>query len=98
MRWDDERSPGHDKPTCLSVVLKWIQIITESVIVRFRVFLRNYSKQNLNFQNWSKALCLGVSEPTRRLAVHSTADALRNRQRKQAYVKENEKKICVKEI
>ena len=60
------------------------------------MFLRNYSKRNLNFQNWPKALCLGVSEPTKRLAAQSTADALRNRKRKQAYVKENEKKSVKK--
>ena len=47
---------------------------------------------NLNFQNWSKALCLGVSEPTKRLAAQSTAYTLRNRQDKQTFVKENKKK------
>ena len=49
-------------------------------------------EMNLNFQNWSKALCLGVSEPTKWLAAQSTAYTLRNRQDKQAFAKENEKK------
>ena len=53
-------------------------------------------KWNLIFQNWSKALQLGVSEPTKRLAAQSTAYALRNRQIKQAIVKENEKKYLYK--
>ena len=39
----------------------------------------------------SKALCLGVFEPTKRLAAQSTAYVLRNRQGKQAFLKENEK-------
>ena len=64
--------------------------------LRNHVFLGKYSKWNLNFQNWSKALCLGVSEPTRRLAAQNTAYALRNRQGKQAFVKENEKKKKMK--
>ena len=37
------------------------------------MFLGKYSKWNLKFQNWSKSLCLGVSEPTKRLAAQSTA-------------------------
>ena len=45
-----------------------------------------------------KSIVLGVSEPTNRLGAQSTAYALRNQQRKQAFVKENEKNICVKEI
>ena len=49
-------------------------------------------KWNLIFQNWSKSLCSGISEPTKRLAPKSTAYALRNWQVKQAFVKENEKK------
>ena len=36
------------------------------------------------FWNWSKALCLGDSEPTNRLAARRTAYALRNQQVKQA--------------
>ena len=47
---------------------------------------------NLNFQNWSKALCLGVSEPTKRLAAQSTAYTLCNRRDKQTFVKESKKK------
>ena len=66
--------------------------------LRNRVFLEKFSKWNSNFQNWSKALCLDVSEPTNRLAAQSTAYALRNRQGKLAFVKENEKNVCVKEI
>ena len=53
------------------------------------------SKWNLNFQNWSKALCLGASEPTKRLAAQSTAYALRNRRN---LSKKMKKYICVKEI
>ena len=43
-----------------------------------RVFLGKCSKWNLDFKNWLKALCLGVSEPTKRLAVQSTAYATAN--------------------
>ena len=46
----------------------------------------------IKFSNWSKALCLGVFKPTKRMTAQSTAYALRNRQGKQAFVKENEKK------
>ena len=47
----------------------------------------------------SKALYLGISEPTERLAAHRTAYPLLNRQGKLAFIKENEKKnVCVKEI
>ena len=61
-------------------------------------FLENLNgKQNLNFQSWSKALYLGVSEPTKRLIAQSTAYALRNRQGKQAIVK-MKKYVGVKEI
>ena len=45
----------------------------------------------------SKALYLGISEPTKRLAAQRIAYALRNRQGKQVFVKENKKNICVKE-
>ena len=51
---------------CLSVVLKQIQKITGPSKLRNRVFLGKCSKWNLNFQNWSKAFCLGVSEPAKR--------------------------------
>ena len=37
--------------------------------------------------NWSKALRLGVSEPTKRLAAQSTAYAFGNRQGKKAFPK-----------
>ena len=62
------------------------------------MFLRNYSKWNLNFQNWSKVLPIGDSEPTKWLPAQSTAYDLRNGQVNQAFVKENENNICVKEI
>ena len=61
----------------------------------------NFECLNLDFQNWPKILCLGVSKPEKRLAAQSTACGLRNRQGKQAFVKENEKKkkkIYVKEV
>ena len=35
-------------------------------------------KKKLKVQNWSKALCLGDYEPTKRLAAQSTTYALRN--------------------
>ena len=47
------------------------------------------------FQNWSKALRLSVSEPTKWLTAESKAYALRDRQGKQAFVKENEKNVFV---
>ena len=37
------------------------------------MFLGKCSKSNLNIENWSKALGLDVSEPTKRLAAQSTA-------------------------
>ena len=69
-----------------------MQIITGSVKTKKSCFSRKMFEMNLNFQNWSKALCLGVSEPTKWLAAQSTAYTLRNRQDKQAFAKENEKK------
>ena len=66
--------------------------------LRNRVFLGKCSKSNSNFQNWSKAFCLGVSEPTKRFAAQGTAYALRNRQGKQTFIKKMKKNICVKEI
>ena len=39
-------------------------------------FLEKCSKWNLNYQTWLKALCLGVSEPTKQLAAQGTAYAL----------------------
>ena len=62
------------------------------------MFLEKCSEWNSNFQNWSKALGLGVSKPTNRLAAQSTAYALRNRQGKHEFLTKKKKKICVKEI
>ena len=55
------------------------------------VFLGKY--WNLNFQNWSKALfsCLRAIKT---IGCQSTAYALRYRQGKQVFVKENEKNMC----
>ena len=39
----------------------------------------NHVLWNINFQNWSKALCSGVSKPIKRLAAQSTAYAVRKR-------------------
>ena len=77
LRWDDGRSPGHEN------VCRWFlngckQLLGSSKL-KNRVFLGNCLKWNLNFQNWSKPWCLGVSEPTKRLAFQS----------KQGFVKEN---------
>ena len=47
--------------------------------LRNPVFLGKCTKQKLNFQNWSKALCLGVSKPRKQLAAQSKVYALRNR-------------------
>ena len=69
LRWDVGRSLGHEN-VCR-------RFLNPSKL-RNRVFLGKCSKWNLNFQNWSKPLCLGVSEPTKRLAAQSTAYALRN--------------------
>ena len=54
------------------------------------VFLGRCLKWNSNFQNCSKSLYLGVSEPTKQLAAQSTAYALRKWQCKQTFVKKNE--------
>ena len=56
------------------------------------MFLGKCLKWNLNFQNWSKSLCLGVSEPAKRLAAQRTAYALRNWPGKQEKKRKNEKK------
>ena len=49
------------------------------------------SKWNLDFQNLSKALSLGVSKPKKqkRLVAQGTAYPLRNRQGKHVFIKEN---------
>ena len=52
-------------------------------------------EMKFKFPKLSKSLCIGVSEPTKRLAAQSTAYALRNQHSKQAFVKENVKKISV---
>ena len=91
LRLDDhENAPWSRK--CLLMVLKYIQIITGSVKTKKSCFSWKMFEINLNFQNWSKALCLGVSEPTKRLAAQSTAYTLCNRQDKQTFVKESKKK------
>ena len=82
----------------LPVVRKKLQIISCSIKLRNCKFLEKCSKWKLNFQNWSQAFCLGVSEPTKRLAAHSTAYALRNRQVQHTFVKKMKENICVKEI
>ena len=56
------------------------------------MFLGKCSKWNLNFQVWLKSFRT-ISEPTKRLAGENLAYALRNRQVKQGFVKENEKKM-----
>ena len=43
-------------------------------------------------------MCLGVSEPTKRLAAQSTATSLPNGQGNQAFFKKMKINICVKEI
>ena len=56
------------------------------------MFLGKCSKWNLNFQDWLKSFRT-ISEPTKRLVDENLAYALRNRQVKQGFVKENEKKM-----
>ena len=56
------------------------------------VFLGKCSKWNLNFQNWSKSLCLGVSEPTKQFAAQSTTYVMRNRQSKEPFAKKKKKR------
>ena len=60
LMWDDGRSPGHEN------VSRWFlnrskQLLGLSKVIN-RVSLGNCSKWNSSFQNWSKALSLGVSE------------------------------------
>ena len=68
--------------------------MTESVKTKKLCVSGNCSKWNLNFQKFSSirsnALYLGVSKQTKWLAAMSTAYVLRNRQGKQAFLKENE--------
>ena len=79
-----------------------MQIITESVKtkkswVSWKMFEMEFKVSKFSSMK-SKALCLEISETTKRLAVQSTAYTLLNLQCKQAFVKENEKNIFVKEI
>ena len=76
LRWDDGRSPGH-KNVCRWFLNKYKQLLRQSKLIN-RVFLGKCLKCNLKFKNWSKSLCLGVSESIKRLAAQSTAYALRN--------------------
>ena len=46
--------------------------------------------------DFESIMCLGVSDPTKRLAVQSTVTALSNLQGNQAFVKENENKYMCK--
>ena len=89
LRWDNRRSAGHEN------VYRWFLNRYKWLLgpskLRNCVFLGKCSKWNLGFQNWSNSLCLGVSEPTKRLNIQSTAYALRDWQGKQAFVKESEK-------
>ena len=50
---------------CLLVVLRYKLLLGLSKL-RNRMFLGKCTKWNLIFLNWSKGLCLGVSEPTKR--------------------------------
>ena len=69
-----------------------MQIITGSLKTKKSCVSWKMFEMEFKFQNWSEALCLVVSEPTKRLAVQSAAYAVRNRQGKQAFVKKHEKK------
>ena len=77
LKWDDRRSSVHEN-VCGWFLNSYKQLVGPSKL-RNRVFLGICSKWNLIFQNWSKAFCLGVSEPTKRLATQSTAYTLRER-------------------
>ena len=96
LKWDDGRYPGH-KNVCRWLLNRYKSLLGPSKL-RNRLFLEKCSKWNINVQYWSKASRLGASEPTKWLAAQITAYGLRNRQGKQAFVKENEKNICVKKI
>ena len=60
------------------------------------VFLGKCSKWSLNFQDWSKSSCLGVSEPTKQFAAQSTTYVVCNRQSKEPFVKKKKKKRKMK--
>ena len=84
-------------PKCWWFLNRYKDLLGPSKL-KSRACLEKYSKLNLTFQNWSKALWSGIFEQTKRLAVQSVAYALLNRQGKQVFVRENEKFICVKEL
>ena len=67
--------------------------MTESVKTKKSCFSKFRFSKFLSIR--SKALCLGVSEPTKWLAAQSAAYVLRNRQGKHAFIKKMKKNICV---
>ena len=74
-----------------------MQIMTESVktkksCVSWKIFEMEFKFPKFSSIRW-KALCLGVYKPIKRLAAQSTAHVLRNRQDKQALLKENKKEF-----
>ena len=91
LRWDDGLFPGHEN-VCRWYLNNYKELLGLAKL-RNCVFLGKSSKWNLNFQNWLKALWLGVFEPTKRLATQSAAYALHNRQGKYTLVKKNEKNV-----
>ena len=79
-----------------------MQVIAESVrtkklCVSWKMFEIEF-KFSKFLSIMSKALRLGISEPAKRLAAQSTVYTLRNRQCKQAFVKENERNICKRNL
>ena len=72
LRWG--RSSGHEN------VRQWLLNRCKKLMrpskQRNGAFLEKCSNWNLNYQTWLKALCLGVSEPTKQLAAQGTAYAL----------------------
>ena len=87
-----ESNPLNAKPT------KWPNILKQFVGNLATNFLNVFDHfvglvfKGLIFQNWSKVLCLGVSEPRKRLAAQSTTYALRNRSGKRHLSKKMKKK------
>ena len=63
---------------------------TKKSCVSWKMFKMDFKFSSIR----SKALCLGISEPTNGWLLGIQG----NRQGKQAFVEENEKNICVKEI
>ena len=68
---------------------------TKKSFVSWKIFEMEFKFSRFSLIT-SKALCLGVSEPTKQLAAQRTAYVLCNRQGKQALLKENEKKYLCK--